>query len=336
MMWMLRKILWFCLFVVLFCIGIWFIGWPFIKSEVESRIAQFIENEQHYGREWKCEEPQLKRSGLEVSLQCSSVTLETEKGQMSSGKTRISVKIYSPFTVSLVINGPLRWQGHGRFVTASADVVKVEAHIRNNFLEEGLVDIQHLQLNDASSDLIARLPREISAGRLTFKFGDERQNVGDLSITAQGIQWPFINERVQKAGLFDLEGNIALSKSTYLRRLSLSDFEMWRLNGGSTHFLFASQIEKKEFISFGGTVRLDEEKKPEGEFIISTYGITLMEIVNLLLNRPMDKVNNGTSAIGKDNVQEKKYELTFKQGRVFLNMLKKEVAVPGVFLPSLF
>jgi hypothetical protein len=257
--------------VALICVA-WVAAWFVICNNTRQALDIWLEQERSAGREWNCKDRILAGFPFRIEMSCAALDLKTADGTMSLGKSVTVAQIYRPRHIIVEATGPLLLDGpDGRVaanwasLSSSFKLLPTGLERASTVMKQGMIEIQ----GRGASTSIKGESLEIHMRPNPDK---KLEQAYDVVVQAR---------RTQIGALDAISGDTAPAELEIQAQITRFDpeptpfrnrLERWHQAGGMVNLVLLNLSKGKGRLEANGNLRLDEERRPQGEFQVAADG----------------------------------------------------------------
>lgn len=274
-----RKGLYVPLAILLIAILGWSGFWFFAKSKTSEVMDAWIAREERLGRHWTCPDRAIGGYPFRIDISCVNPTfiskIEGRKGEGSLGGLAVTARAIDPKQVIAVFASPLKVSAE------TGETVEIRfANARASYRgTPGAVDSMSLELDQPVAILSANgiQPQTVAATKTEFHLrrAPGADPATDIALSSSGVQSDLLNTFVgdPAPGMLDVRATVTRFAPAPPKDWR-ETLEAWRRADGEARFERINLTKGVIALNLSGTVRLDDQRRPEGEITGTAAGAT--------------------------------------------------------------
>lgn len=271
------------LYVPLAILAVAMLGWSgfwfFAKSKTSAVMDAWIAREERLGRHWTCPDRAIGGFPFRIDISCVQPTftskIEGRQGSGSLGGLAVTARAVDPKQVIAVFASPLKVAAETG-ETAELSFANARASYRGT---PGAVDSMSLELEQPVAILSASgiQPQKISAQKTEFHLrrAPGADPATDLALSSTGVNSDLLNALTADAAPGALELRATVTRFAPAPPKDWREtLETWRQADGEARFERISLTKGPIILNLSGNLRLDDQRRPEGEIAGTAAGAT--------------------------------------------------------------
>lgn len=264
----------------LLCAG-WAGFWFFARDKATDLMDAWMAREARLGRLWSCPDRAIGGFPFRVELSCVSPTFaSTEPGRAGNGSLAglaVTARAVDPKQIIAVFAGPLKWTA---LTGETVELSFANARASYRGLPSSIEDMS-MELDQPVLQIIATgiAPQKVTATRTEFHLrrAPGAEIATDIAMSSSNMVSPLIDQMLGDAspGNFDVRARLTNFAPAPPRDWR-ETLENWRRADGEAKFEKISFTKGPLALNVTGVVRLDENRRPEGDINGSAQGVNVL------------------------------------------------------------
>ena len=335
-----RKGLYIPLILLALVIAGWSGFWVFAKSKTGEVMDAWIAREERLGRQWSCPDRDIGGFPFRIDVSCVNPTFVSKiagrQGTGSLAGLAVTARALDPKQIIAVFASPLKVAAEtGETVEISFANARASYRGTPNAVDEMSLEVEKPVVMLSANGI---QPQKIAADKTEFHLrrAPGADPATDIALTSSGVQSDLLNAIVAEPspGQLDLRATVTRFAPAPPKDWR-ETLEAWRRADGEAKFERLNLTKGPIVLNLTGNVRLDDQRRPEGEISGTAAGAT-----QLLRAFGLDLGGGGAAGLlgailggGKPQSGAQKalpFSLRMDQGRMFIG------PIPGPRLRPLY
>lgn len=332
------------LYIPLALLGLVILGWSgvwvFAKGKAGDLMDAWIAREARLGRQWTCPDRAIGGFPFRIDVSCVSPTfVSTQEGRAGQGSLSglaVTARVADPKQLIAVFSSPLK------FAAASGETIELGfGNARTSYRgTPSEIDEVALEIDAPVVTLTVpgMQPQMIKAAKTEFHLrrAPGTEPATDLALTSSAIQSELLNAVLAESSPGSIELRTTLTKfAPALPKDWRETLENWRRNDGEASFERLNLTKGPIVLNLTGKMRLDEQRRPEGEITGTAAGASqLLKVFGIDLGGGggglLGALLGGGSRAANAPPKALPFNLRMDQGRMFIG------PIPGPRLRPLY
>jgi len=275
-------------FVLLALLAIgWSAAWFMIRNGAERAVETWLAAEADDGRRWTCADRRIAGYPFRLELTCSSLRFQSGPVTGSAGPVQAVAQIYQPRHIITTVQGPLRFTDGRATVDANWRLLETSIRASRDGLRRAsfFVEAPEVKVSGTLPEPVTMTATNVDVHLRPNPNRGASDGAVDLAARIGGMRLPALDAAIGGAEAADLQTDLTVTEAQgFATGVGVPETERWREAGGQVEVLLLSLAKGDRRLEARGNLRLDEERRPQGQLALAGRGLDGL-IANLTGNQ---------------------------------------------------